>query len=144
VPIVHGLDVLQGPLLVLCSMVCFLAIGAAGVLVGIGRRGEALLLQQIGWQRYLLAGTFTLGAFVLCCPGCLLAMVWIKLASALWRGSLPSVAVWLLLLSGIGLYCGTLVGAANLFKDSRRAHRGGRRVHVGIMPYFVCSLAIAA
>jgi len=120
VQIVHGLDALQETLLVLCSLVCLLAIGVAGVLVGIGRREEALLLQHIGWQRYLLACTISLDALILCGPGCVLAITWIILASAFWPSSLPSVVVWLLLLSGIVLYCGMLVGVA----VSRRSRRG--------------------
>src|SRR5205823_7467936 len=47
VQIERGVDVLQATLLTLCSIVCLLAIGVAGTLVGSGRRRDALLLLQI-------------------------------------------------------------------------------------------------
>ena len=141
VQIVHGLDTLQETLLVLCSMVCLLAIGTAGVLVGLGRRKEALLLQQIGWQRKLLIFTFALDALILCFPGCLLAITWIKLATALRPGSLSPVVVWALLIGGVLVYCCTLVSSACMGSSFFTGRVFGGR---GAMPNFVCSLAMTA
>ena len=76
VQIVHGVDALQVMLLVLCSLVCLLSIGMAGMLVGIGRRKDALLLRQLGWQSDALALVFLCDALALCAPGCLLVASW--------------------------------------------------------------------
>ncbi|HLJ33734.1 MAG TPA: hypothetical protein VKU38_08790, partial [Ktedonobacteraceae bacterium] len=65
VQIVHGVDTLQETLLILCSFVCLLAIGASGVLIGIGRKKEVLLLQQIGWSRSLIVFILLLDALML-------------------------------------------------------------------------------
>ncbi len=112
VQIVHGVDGLQEMLLILCSIVCLLAIGAAGVLVGVGRRKDALLLRQIGWQRYMLIVVFTLDALLLCVPGSLLAVGCIALATKFWPNSLPSLVIWILPGIGVILYCCTLVRTA--------------------------------
>jgi hypothetical protein len=141
VQIVHGLDTLQETLLVLCSMVCLLAIGTAGVLVGLGQRKEALLLQQIGWQRKLLIFTFALDALILCFPGCLLAITWLKLATALRPGSLSPVVVWALLIGGVLVYCCTLISSACMGSSFFTGRIFGGR---GAMPNFVCSLAMTA
>src|SRR5207302_7020294 len=125
VQIVRGLDALQETLLVLCSLVCLLAIAAAGVLVGIGRRKEALLLQQTGWQKNDLLFAFTLDALILCLPGCLLALTWIILATALQPTTLPPTTVCALLIIGATLYCCALISSACLKQaKSRRGERG--------------------
>ncbi|GAC1629022.1 MAG: hypothetical protein NVS4B7_17920 [Ktedonobacteraceae bacterium] len=136
VQLVHGLDAIQQILLVLCSIVCLLAIGTSGVLVGIGHRKETLLLQQLGWQRYLLASFLILDAFFLCGPGCLLAISWIIIMSAFWPNSLPPESVWLLLIIGILVYCCTLVSIAyaasnqSMTKPQRNIHFIHRKVTV--------------
>src|SRR5262249_13810224 len=101
VQIVHGLDALPEALLVLFASVCLLAIGAAGVLVGVGRRKEVLLLQQIGWQNGYLLFILTLDALLLCLPGCMLAISWLVLSTTFWVSNLPPEVVVLLLFSGI-------------------------------------------
>jgi len=135
VQIVHGLDALQETLLVLCSLVCLLAIAAAGVLVGIGRRKEALLLQQIGWQKNDLLFAFALDALILSLPGCLLALTWIILATTLRPATLSPAIVWALLISGIAVYCCTLVMSACL---------GSKSFFYHTIPIFVCSIAMTS
>ncbi len=128
VQIVHGVDALQQTLLVLCTIVCLLAIGAAGALVGIGRRKDALLLQQLGWPTYLLVCIFALDALILSLPGFLLAMSWMILASTHWPGSLSPVVIWILFIGGFIVYCCSLVCIASLGTTSLRlhvTHRGG-------------------
>jgi hypothetical protein len=112
VHIQHGMDALQALLLALCSIVCLLAIGAAGVLVGIERRKDALLLQQMGWQWYVLVGVFTFDGLALCGPGCLVAIGWIMLGTRLWASSLAPMFLWVLLAVGALLYCCLLVMVA--------------------------------
>jgi len=135
VQIVRGLDALQETLLVLCSLVCLLAIAAAGVLVGIGRRKEALLLQQIGWQKNVLLFAFALDALILSLPGCLLALTWIILATTLRPATLSPTLVWALLISGIAVYCCTLVVSACLGSKSFFYHS---------IPIFVCSISMTS
>src|SRR2546421_5145843 len=135
VQIVRGLDALQETLLVLCSLVCLLAIAAAGVLVGIGRRKEALLLQQIGWQKNVLLFAFALDALILSLPGCLLALTWIILATTLRPATLSPAIVWALLISGIAVYCCTLVMSACL---------GSKSFFYHTIPIFVCSIAMTS
>jgi hypothetical protein len=113
VQIVHGVDALQVMLLVLCSIVCLLSIGMAGVLVGVGRRKNALLLRQLGWQSDALALVFLSDALALCAPGCLLVAGWIIIATKLPSGSLPESVMWILIGVGALLYCILLVGSAN-------------------------------
>lgn len=112
VQIQHGMDALQALLLALCSIVCLLAIGAAGVLVGIDRRNDALLLQQMGWQWYMLVGVFTFDGLALCGPGCLVAIGWVMLGTRLWASSLAPMFLWVLLAAGTLLYCCLLVMVA--------------------------------
>ncbi|HEV7235242.1 MAG TPA: hypothetical protein VGN15_03610, partial [Ktedonobacteraceae bacterium] len=112
VRIVHGLDTLQETLLLLCSLVCLLAIGIAGVLVGGGRKKDVLLLQQLGWQSHLLVSILLLDALLLCIPGGLVAALFIVLAGHLWQSSLPPTVLWLLLGIGILLYCCALIAMA--------------------------------
>lgn len=112
VQIVHGLDTLQETLLLLCALVCLLAIGIAGVLVGSGRKKDVLLLQQLGWQAHLLIGILLLDALLLCIPGSLVAALFIMFAGHLWQSSLPPTVLWLLLAIGILLYCCALIAIA--------------------------------
>src|SRR5207302_9163921 len=77
VQVVHGVDALQEALLALCSIVCLLAIGAAGALVGVGRRKDALLLRQLGWPAPLSSASFLFDALLLCLPGGLLVVGWL-------------------------------------------------------------------
>ena len=112
VQIVHGLDTLQETLLLLCALVCLLAIGIAGVLVGSGRKKDVLLLQQLGWQSHLLIGILLLDALLLCIPGSLVAALFIMFAGHLWQSSLPPTVLWLLLAIGILLYCCALIAIA--------------------------------
>lgn len=135
VQIVHGVDGLQEMLLILCSVVCLLAIGAAGVLVGVGRRKEALLLQQLGWQRYIVAVVFTLDALVLCAPGCVLSVGWIVLVTKFWPSSLPPILMWLLLGISVIIYGSTLVrGALSGTRENRNRPVGAGEVGRGEGP----------
>ncbi len=159
IQIVHGLDALQETLLVLCSLVCLLAIAAAGVLVGIGRRKEALLLQQIGWQKNDLLFAFALDALIL-----LLALTWIILATTLQPTTLPPTIVCALLIIGATLYCCTLISSACL--KQAKSRRGGSGMEKGgglygrpwwrsrthqlhtrfshAIPIFICSIAMTS
>jgi hypothetical protein len=128
VQIEHGVDALQAMLLALCSIVCLLAIGAAGVLVGIGRRKEALLLRQIGWRRYVLVAVFTIDGLALCGPGCLLAIGCAMLAARIWASSLSQLVAWVSLAVGALVYCCSLViVASSAIGENRRIYRGGGR-----------------
>jgi hypothetical protein len=113
VQIVHGVDTLQETLLALCSFVCLLAIGAAGVLIGIGRRKEVLLLQQVGWSRFLITLILLLDALILCLPGFLLAAAWSGGATILSPASLSPIVVWSLLVGGVIVYCAMLTRIAS-------------------------------
>jgi hypothetical protein len=110
VQIVHGVDALQEALLVLCSLVCLLAIGAAGALVGVGRRKDALLLRQLGWPAHLLNASLLFDALLLCLPGGLLAVGWLALAAGHLASALSPAVALALLGAGILLYCCTLIG----------------------------------
>ena len=113
VQIVHGVDTLQETLLALCSFVCLLAIGAAGVLIGIGRRKEARLLQQVGWSRSLITFILVLDALILCLPGFLLAAAWIIGATILSPASLSPIVMWSFLGGGVIVYCAILTRIAS-------------------------------
>jgi len=125
VQIEHGMDALQAVLLSLCLMVCLLAIGAAGALVGIGRRKDALLLRQIGWRWDVLVAAFTFEGLALCGPGCLLAIGWTMLAERIWTSSLSPIFTWLLLAMGVFVYCCLLetVACSGHGRSSSPAHR---------------------
>ena len=110
VQIVHGVDTLQETLLVLCAVICLLAIGAAGILIGIGRRNEALLLRQVGWPFPLLTLIFVCDALILALPGSILVSGSIILSARLWPGSLPPALMWGLLGMGVITYGIGLVG----------------------------------
>jgi hypothetical protein len=112
VQIEHGMDGLQVALLALCSIVCLIAIGAAGILVGIGRRKDAFLLRQVGWRRYVLVAVLTFDGIALCGPGCLLATGWMLLVMKIWASSLSPLVTWVLLGAGVLVYCCSLVMAA--------------------------------
>jgi hypothetical protein len=120
VQVVHGVDALQEALLALCSIVCLLAIGAAGALVGVGRRKDALLLRQLGWPAHLSSASFLLDALLLCLPGILLAAGWLELATGHLASTLSPAVVLALLGAGILLYCCTLIATANF--STRRHH----------------------
>jgi hypothetical protein len=122
VQIVHGVDALQEALLALCSIVCLLAIGAAGALVGVGRRKDALLLRQLGWPAHLSSASFLLDAFLLCLPGGLLVVGWLGLATGHLASTLSPAVILALFGAGILLYCCTLIGTANF--NVRRQHVG--------------------
>jgi hypothetical protein len=125
VQIEHGMDTLQTALLVLCSFVCLLSIGVAGVLVGIGRRKEALLLRQVGWRWYVLVAAFISDGLALCGPGSLLAIGWTIFATRTWTSSLSPMFTWVLLVMGVLLYCFLLVSVAcsGSWRSSSSAHR---------------------
>ena len=112
VQLVQGVDVMQELLLALCTFVSVLAIGAAAVLVGSGRRKEALLLQQLGWQSKYLFCLFVFEALLLCFPGYALAVTWMILSTTLRHSHLPSWTVVLLLSMGVIIYCCTLASIA--------------------------------
>ena len=151
VQIVHGVDALQEALLVLCSMVCLLAIGAAGALVGVGRRRDVLLLRQLGWPAHLLNASLLLDALLLCFPGGLLAAGWLALAAGHLASMLSPAVILALLGAGILLYCCTLIGVASF--SVRRHHfvrpaRVLRSTHASTIPLmfqvFISVLLIAA
>lgn len=127
VQIDHGVDALQETLLILCSIVCLLAIVTSGALVGIGRRKDALVLAQLGWQRCLLPATFTLDGLLLCLPAALLAAGCSLLANRLWAGSLPLPVTWGLLAVGMLLYCWMVVTGACFGMKGKRSARGRRQ-----------------
>lgn len=139
VQIQHGMDALQALLLALCSIVCLLAIGAAGVLVGIERRKDALLLQQMGWQWYVLVGVFTLDGLALCGPGCLVAIGWAMLGTRMWASSLAPMFLWVLLAVGALLYCCLLVMVA----CSGHRHSSSPAHHAKTIAKCVSGLALA-
>lgn len=147
VQIVHGVDGLQEMLLVLCAIVCLLAIGAAGVLVGVGRRKDALLLRQVGWQKYMLITVFTLDALLLCAPGCFLVVGWIALATRFWTSSLPSILIWILPAIGVILYSCMLVlssvgaGTPVAAYKGRFFGKASPAFRAKLIAIFVCSLA---
>jgi hypothetical protein len=149
VQLVQGVDVLQELLLALCTFVSLLAIGAAAVLVGSGRRKETLLLQQLGWQSNLLFYLFVFEALLLCFPGYALAITWMIVATTLWHSHLPSGTVALLLSLGVIIYCCTLASIAcyrSMGAGKQRAYRFYRRrgTLVGVLQTFACSIAISA
>ncbi|MEO8973266.1 MAG: hypothetical protein ABI406_16900, partial [Ktedonobacteraceae bacterium] len=119
VQIVHGVDTLQETLLILCSFVCLLAIGASGVLIGIGRKKEVLLLQQIGWSHPLIAFILILDALILCLPGFILAALWIIGAAILFPGTLSPLVMWSLLGGGTIIYCIILTTIASSTQPRR-------------------------
>ncbi len=127
VQIVHGLDAVQTILLILCSLVCLLAIGTSGVLVGMGCRDETVLLQQFGWQAPLLLCALVFDAVFLCLPGCLFAIAVLILTSTFWPNSLPPWLVWLLFMGSILMYCGALVSIA--YPISKQGN-GSHRTHI--------------
>ena len=112
VQITHGVDALQKTLFILCALICLLAIGAAGVLIGTGRRNEARILEQLGWSRSLRAIAYILDALLLALPGCVLASLLIVLAGKFWPGNVPPAIMWALLACGVVIYSVSLVGLA--------------------------------
>jgi len=128
VQIEHGMDTLQAVLLTLCSIVCLLAIGAAGILVGVGRRKDALWLVQVGWRRNVLVAIFTIDGLALCGPGCLLSIAWTMLATRMWASSLSPTITWALLAVGVLVYCCALVMVARTgISEGRRVYRSNGR-----------------
>lgn len=145
VQIVHGLDTLQEMLLLLCSIVCLLAVGIAGVLVGSGRAKDIELLQQLGWHRSLLTIVLLLDALFLCLPGFLLSACFIIFAAHIWQSSLVSSILWILLVTGIALYGCVLVVVAST-SSSKRTRRFNGQLWQGkvIVPFAnVLALLIA-
>lgn len=142
VQIEHGMDALQAVLLALCSIVCLLAIGAAGVLVGIGRRKDALLLRQVGWRWYVLVAVFTFDGLALCGPGCIVAIGWTMLGTRIWASSLSPMFMWVLLAMGVLVYDCLLVTAAcsRHRHSSSPAHRAKKIVE--FVSAFALSFAI--
>ncbi len=112
VQITRGVDALQKTLFLLCALICLLATGAAGVLIGTGRRNEARTLEQLGWSRPLRTGAYIFDALLLALPGCLLASLLIALAGRFWPGNVPSLTMWALLACGVVMYGVSLVGLA--------------------------------
>jgi hypothetical protein len=121
VQIVHGVDTLQETLLVLCAVICFLTAGAAGVLVGIGRRDETRLLAQLGWPPVQRALALLISALMLLLPGGLLASICIICLARFWPGSLPALLVFGLLV------CGMLVFGAALICIGMSREQGARK-----------------
>ena len=115
VQIVHGLDTLQEMLLLLCSIVCLMTIGIAGTLVGNGRSKDAALLQLLGWHSSTIVSSLLVDALLLCLPGCMLAAIFILIATHIWQSSTSVALLWLLLGTGVAIYGCALVaiGASN-------------------------------
>jgi hypothetical protein len=124
VQITHGVDALQNTLFILCTIICLLAIGTAGVLIGIGRRNEARTLAQLGWSRPLRVGVYIFDAILLALPGCTLASLLIVFASKFWPGNLPFSTTWTLLAFGVMIYIVSLVNMACGISASRRGGSG--------------------
>ena len=112
VQITRGVDALQKTLFLLCSLICLLATGAAGVLIGIGRRNEACILAQLGWSRPRRTGAYIFDALLLALPGCFLASLLIVLAGRFWPGNVPPLIMWALLACGVTIYGVSLVELA--------------------------------
>ncbi|HKV57905.1 MAG TPA: FtsX-like permease family protein, partial [Ktedonobacteraceae bacterium] len=127
VQITHGVDALQNTLFILCALICLLATGAAGVLIGIGRRNEARALDQLGWSRSLRTGVYAFNALLLALPGGVLASAFIILASWFWPGNMPLSTMWILLASGVIIYGVSLVSMACMIPHGKR-FRGGSHV----------------
>ncbi len=140
VQIEHGLDTLQVALLVLCSIVCLLAIASSGALVGIGRRKDALLLRQVGWRWHVLVAAFTFDGLALCGPGCLLAIGWTMLATRIWANSLLPMFTWVLLAVGVPVYCCLLVMVA----CSGHWHASSPAHHAKSMLKFISGVALVS
>ena len=128
VQITHGVDALQKTLFILCALICLLAIGAAGVLIGTGRRNEARILEQLGWSRLLRTGAYIFDALLLALPGCLLALLLIALAGQFWSGNVPSLTMGLLLVCGMVIY-GISLGGMACGISARRVYQGGGKPH---------------
>lgn len=155
VQITHGVDGLQKTLFILCALICLLAIGAAGVLIGTGRRNEARILEQLGWSRSLRTGAYILDAFLLALPGCILASLLIVLAGKFWPGNVPPVTMWALLLCGVVIYSVSLVGLAcgipgwrgsegKTERPRPLANISSAAFHMRITAPLVCAVAITA
>ena len=129
VQIVHGVDTLQETLLALCAVLCCLATGAAGALIGLGRREESRQLGQLGWTPLRRMVVLIVGALVIASPGCLLAALCIALSSLLWPGSLPPLIVWSLL--GIALFA----FGATLVSLGMSVERGAIRKRRASLPF---------
>ena len=131
VQIVHGLDTMQEMLLLLCAIVCLLAIGLAGILVGITRREDVLLLQQLGWEPRLLVSITFIDALFLCLPGCLVAALLILLIFHSVPTNLPEAVLWGLMGTGVLCYCTSLVVMASIepLKKTGRSSRNSQVVH---------------
>ncbi len=130
--ITRGVDALQNTLFMLCAIICLLAIGAAGVLIGIGRKNEARVLEQLGWSRPLRAGVYIFDALLLASPGCALASLLIALGSKFWPGNMPFSTMWALLAFGVTIYVILLVSLAcgisfgKIFAIKSHSHVGTR------------------
>ena len=163
VQITHGVDALQNTLFVLCMLICLLATGAAGILIGIGRRNEARALDQLGWSQALRIGVYVLDALLLALPGCVLASALIVLARRFWPGNVSFSAMWILLAIGVTIYGISLVCLTGVVSPGRkfwgRSHgvtRGRLRrprpfkcklnsaFHTRVTAPLVCGLAITA
>ncbi|HET9999671.1 MAG TPA: hypothetical protein VFQ36_02180, partial [Ktedonobacteraceae bacterium] len=131
VQITHGVDALQNALFVLCMLICLLASGAAGILIGVGRRNEARTLDQLGWPQSLRMEVYIFDALLLAMPGCALASILVALASRFWPGNVPFSIMWILLAIGVIIYSVALVSMAvwpyavrvmNIFHQDRDCH----------------------
>ncbi|MBV9713180.1 MAG: hypothetical protein JO011_19940, partial [Ktedonobacteraceae bacterium] len=109
VQIAHSEDGLQNLLLVFASLVCLLAFCSAGMLVGVGRRKEALFLSRVGWSRPLLGLIFAIDALLLACPGLLLISCWLLLFARFGNNGFPLVLTWFILAAGLLTYSVALV-----------------------------------
>lgn len=144
VQITRGVDTLQNTLFVLCALICLLAIGAAGVLIGIGRRNEARALAQLGWSQPLRIGVYIFDALLLASPGCVLASLLIALASKFWPGNMPFSIIWGLLVFGVVIYNVSLVSLACVNPRPFRAGKSSGSFHARITAPLVCCIAIIA
>jgi hypothetical protein len=120
VQITRGVDALQNTLFILCSIICLLAIGAAGVLIGIGRRKEARALDQLGWSQTLRVWVYIFDMLLLALPGFALSSLLIALASKFWPDNMPFSTMWALLAIGVIIYGVSLVSLAVGSSTSRR------------------------
>lgn len=129
VQIVHGVDTLQETLLALCAILCCLATGAAGALIGIGRRDELRRLGQFGWPPLRRMVVLIADALMIASPGCLLAALCIALSTWLWQGSLSPLIEWSLL--GIALFA----FGATLVSLGMPVERGAIRKRRASLPF---------
>lgn len=136
VQIVQGVNSLQAMLLILCILVCLLAIVSAALLVGTGKRQEVVLLQQVGWTRSTILVSLFCDGFLLCIPGCVVYIAMLMWSREIWQSTLDPAFLMILLGIGVLAYCSSLVLAALSEPLKTATHKNVS------WKYLMCSLTI--